>query len=323
MVVASHKTRSNRGTARVTTIKAGQERSWAGRGRGYALSNRQRSTAYDVKSVAQRDKDTPPEARIYPWICRRQRGSHRPVPLTSRPTAYCLYISLSIRVTPLTPFHKHPLPAGQRSQQFNRPLCPPTLAMAAYQFPVQDPPRTPTTSDDEMDPQLAESGLRIKHAYNQSPVRSRLSGSFDRLSASPPDTASTSMNTGRTDLISPTFSLSTPADASFTPHTVVSEVDDSSEKEDEPTITAPSPFNFTTQQYSATLSPAKPVSMFSNRSWYTLLTILRKSTLESVAVTSTSTPVSHTRSLSNQPLALLFNYPLLSPSLLAMKSNTA
>lgn len=139
--------------------------------------------------------------------------------------------------------------------------------MAANQFPIQDPPRTPTTSDDEMDPQLAESGLRIKHAYNESPVRSRLSGSFDRLSASPPDTVSSAMNTGRTDLISPTFSLATPADAysPYTPHTVVSEADDSSEKEDEPTITAPSPFNFTTQQYSATLSPAKPVSEPSNK----------------------------------------------------------
>jgi hypothetical protein len=135
--------------------------------------------------------------------------------------------------------------------------------MTANQFPVLDPPRTPTTSDDEMDPQLAESGLRIKHAYNESPVRSRLSGSFDRLSASPPDTASTSMNTGRTDLISPVFSLSTPADAYSpdTPHTVASDPDDLSEKEDEPTITHASPFNFTTQQYSATLSPAKPVSM--------------------------------------------------------------
>jgi hypothetical protein len=131
------------------------------------------------------------------------------------------------------------------------------------------------------------------------------------------------MNTGRTDLISPTFSLSTPADASYTPHTVVSEADDSSEKEDEPTIAAPSPFNFTTQQYSATLSPAKPVSKLSNNYKYTSLTIPRTSMLASVAVTSTSTPAYPTRSLSNQPLAPLFNYLPLSPFLLAMRFNTA
>lgn len=133
--------------------------------------------------------------------------------------------------------------------------------MADIQLPMPIPPRTPTTSDDEMDPEMAESGLRIKHAYNESPVRSRLSGSFDRLSSSPPDTASTSMNTGRTDLISPTFSLTTPADpySPFTPNTVISEADESSEKEDEPPVAA-NPFNFTTQQYSAALSPAKPVS---------------------------------------------------------------
>ncbi|THV71082.1 hypothetical protein D6D19_08498 [Aureobasidium pullulans] len=131
--------------------------------------------------------------------------------------------------------------------------------MADIQLPMPIPPRTPTTSDDEMDPEMAESGLRIKHAYNESPVRSRLSGSFDRLSSSPPDTASTSMNTGRTDLISPTFSLTTPADpySPFTPNTVISEADESSEKEDEPPVAA-NPFNFTTQQYSAALSPAKP-----------------------------------------------------------------
>jgi hypothetical protein len=195
--------------------------------------------------------------------------------------------------------------------------------MAANQFPVLDPPRTPTTSDDEMDPQLAESGLRIKHAYNQSPVRSRLSGSFDRLSASPPDTASTSMNTGRTDLISPVFSLSTPADA-YSPATVISEPDESSEKGDEPTITAANPFNFTTQQYSAGLSPAKPVSTTQIRQGsFAILTLSRTSMLASVAVTSTSIRVSRIRSSSSLLLALLFSYLPPFPFLLAMRSNTA
>jgi hypothetical protein len=198
--------------------------------------------------------------------------------------------------------------------------------MVANQFPVLDRPRTPTTSDDEMDPQMAESGLRIKHAYNESPVRSRLSGSFDRLSASPPDTASTSMNTGRTDLISPVFSLSTPADAYSpdTPHTVASEQDEFSEKEDELTSTAANPFNFTTQQYSATLSPAKPVRTPQTcQSKYAILIWSRTSMSANVAVTSTSTRVSRTKSSLNPHLAPLSNYLPLCPSLLAMRSNTA
>jgi divalent metal cation (Fe/Co/Zn/Cd) transporter len=111
-----------------------------------------------------------------------------------------------------------------------------------------------------MDPELAASGLRIKHAYDASPVRSRLSGSYDRLSASPPNTSSSSANTGRTDLLSPTFSLTTPADAysPFTPQSAISEGDELSDKDEEP---ATNPFNFTTQQYSAARSPAKTVSI--------------------------------------------------------------
>ena len=137
--------------------------------------------------------------------------------------------------------------------------------MAAHHFSVPVPPRTPSpASDDEMDPELAESGLRIKHAYEASPVRSRLSGSFDALSSSPPtDTASSFAGTGRTDLLSPTFSLATPADAysPYTPATVVSEADDSSEKDDEPVVTAvKSPFNFTPQQYTAARPPVNTVS---------------------------------------------------------------
>jgi hypothetical protein len=83
-------------------------------------------SAHTSKVSRRETAETPPESAYCSHGSAKDEHSQRPVPLDPTPAAHCLYIFslsklslLALRVAPLTAFHKHPLPAGQRSQQFN------------------------------------------------------------------------------------------------------------------------------------------------------------------------------------------------------------
>ncbi|GAB7349913.1 hypothetical protein MBLNU459_g0602t1 [Dothideomycetes sp. NU459] len=124
----------------------------------------------------------------------------------------------------------------------------------ADQLPLPIPPRTPTPiSDDEHE--LPTAGLGIEGAYDDSPITSRLSLSFDP-SSSPP----TEGTSHRSSLLSPTFSFvaSSPNEL-YSPFTPQSTTSDTAQfqKIEEPS-NVKNPFNFTTQQYTAGKVAAKP-----------------------------------------------------------------